>query len=68
MYETLQFSFSLCMINSLDFPPPDKELNEMACLKENIISHHAEDVSFYFYFYYVNGTYMRQETALSICL
>lgn len=43
------------MIDSLSFLSLDKVLDGMTCLKENIPLH-AEDLLFYFDFYYVNDT------------
>jgi len=55
------------MIDSLAFLPLDKVIDGMTCLKENIPPY-AEDLLFYFDFYYVNGTYRRIGTASSLRL
>ncbi|KAE9522791.1 hypothetical protein AGLY_016832 [Aphis glycines] len=55
------------MIDSLAFLPLNKVLDGMTCLKENIPPH-AEDLLFYFDFYYVNGTHRRVGTASTLRL
>lgn len=55
------------MIDGLAFVPLDKVVDGMTYLKENIPPH-AEDLLFYFDFYYVNSTYRRVGTASSLRL
>jgi len=56
IYKDSEFRKYCGMIDSLAFLPLGKVLDGMTCLKENIPPH-AENLLFYFDYYYVNGTY-----------